>query len=142
MRDLPIVMLLFAAVLIAGCSGESAKTSDSANAPAGSVTTPPKGDTIVVEAHSDENGNYFKPNEIEAEQGDVLRFVVKSGVHNVHFLPDSNSIKTGLPPASDLLQLPDQTYDLPVPLAPGRYYFQCDPHAPLGMKAHLKVEKE
>jgi len=60
----------------------------------------------------------------------------------VHFLPDSNSIKTGLPPASDLLQLPDQTYDLPVSLAPGRYYFQCDPHALLGMKGHLNVEKE
>ena len=58
------------------------------------------GDTILVEMHSDGVGNYFKPNDIEAEPGDVVRFVLKSGVHNVHFLPDSNKIKTGLPPAS------------------------------------------
>jgi len=25
-------------------------------------------------------------------------------------------------------------------LAPGTYYFQCDPHAPLGMSGHMKVE--
>jgi len=27
-----------------------------------------------------------------------------------------------------------------VHLAPGTYYFQCDPHAALGMKGHLIVE--
>jgi len=68
--------------------------------------------------------------------------VLKAGVHNVHFLPDSNTIKTGLPPASDLLQLPEQTYDLVVSMQPGKYYFQCDPHAALGMKGHLEVEEK
>jgi plastocyanin len=63
-------------------------------------------------------------------------------VHNVHFLPDSNTIKTGLPPASDMLQLPDQTYDLVVSMQPGHYYFQCDPHAALGMKGKLEVEEK
>lgn len=101
----------------------------------------PTGDTVKVELYSDATGNYFKPNEIEAKQGDVVRFIMKVGVHNIHFLPDSNKIKTGLPPASDMLQLPDQTYDLPVNLAEGKYYFQCDPHAALGMKGHLKVEE-
>jgi plastocyanin len=89
---------------------------------------------------SDAKGNYFSPNEVEAHQGDVLRFTVKIGVHNVHFLPDSNTVKTGLPPMSDMLQLPGQTYDVPVSFAEGKYYFQCDPHAALGMKGHLKVE--
>jgi plastocyanin len=98
------------------------------------------GKIIVVEAYSDANGNYFKPNEIEAHRGDVLRFTLKAGVHNVNFLPDSNPGKTGLPAASDLLQLPDQTYDVKVTFAKGRYYFQCDPHAALGMKGHVKVE--
>jgi plastocyanin len=43
---------------------------------------------------------------------------------------------------SDFLQLPDQTYDLLVSLAPGKYYFQCDPHALLGMIGHVEVEDE
>lgn len=98
------------------------------------------GRTIVVEMYSDADGNYYKPSQIEAHRGDVVRFTLKSGVHNVNFLADSNSGKTGLPPASDMLQLPDQTYDLKVTLGEGRYYFQCDPHAALGMKGYLKVE--
>jgi plastocyanin len=39
-----------------------------------------------------------------------------------------------------MLQLPGQTYDVPVNFEPGTYYFQCDPHSALGMKGHLKVE--
>jgi plastocyanin len=61
-------------------------------------------------------------------------------VHNVNFLPDSNRVKTGLPTASEMLQLPGQTFDVKVTLPPGRYYFQCDPHALLGMIGRLEVE--
>ena len=129
----------------AACKTEQPKTSEgkegaekTEEAATGGVK--PTGDTVNVELYSDASGNYFKPNELEAKRGDVVRFTMKVGVHNVHFLPDSNTIKTGLPPASDLLQLPDQTYDLLVTLQEGKYYFQCDPHAALGMKGHLKVE--
>jgi len=69
-----------------------------------------------------------------------VRFVLKSGVHNINFLADSNPGKTGLPAASDMLQLPDQTYDLKVTFPEGHYYFQCDPHAALGMTGDLEVE--
>ncbi len=144
--------LAFAAMFAAiACSGDKSKGKDDDNehhesseqearkSETGAKST---GDTIVIEAWTDGAGNYFKPNKIEAHQGDVLRFELKVGVHNVHFLPDSNSIKTGLPPASDLLQLPGQTYDLPVTMKPGHYYFQCDPHAALGMKGHLEVEEK
>ena len=44
------------------------------------------GKVIIVEAYSDEKGNYFKPNEIAAHRGDIVRFTLKAGVHNVHFL--------------------------------------------------------
>lgn len=111
-----------------------------AAAPSGEVTPGPGGKFIVITATTDEKGNYYTPSEFEAHKGDVLRFTLKVGVHNVHFLPDSNPGKTGLPPASELLQLPGQTIDIPVNFAAGRYYFQCDPHAALGMKGHLKVE--
>ena len=91
---------------------------------------------------TDGSGNRFEPNRIEAHQGDVVKFVLQVGVHNVHFLPDSNPGKPDLPPASDMLQLPGQTYELPITLVPGHYYFQCDPHAALGMIGHLEVEDD
>ena len=146
-------LCLFAGVFmlsaLAACSGgekkeagENESAEHAAPAAQGTAGAAATGDTIRIEAWTDGTGNYFKPNKVEAHQGDVLRFVLKAGVHNVHFLPDSNTIKTGLPPASDLLQLPDQTYDLVVNLEPGHYYWQCDPHAALGMKGQLEVEKK
>ena len=132
------------AVLLASACGkgeQSAGTADTSKHDAAATAAhAATGHTIVVEAYSDAEGNYFKPAEIEAHPGDVVRFTLKAGVHNINFLADSNPGKTGLPAASDMLQLPDQTYDLPVTLANGRYYFQCDPHAALGMKGHLTVE--
>lgn len=141
------LLLLGALAAITACSGEKKESGENeshenaapAAVPQAAVAT---GDTITIEAYSDGTGNYFKPNKVEAHQGDVLHFVLKSGVHNVHFLPDSNTIKTNLPPASELLQLPDQAYDLVVNFEPGHYYWQCDPHAMLGMKGHLEVEKK
>ncbi len=148
MRVLCSAVAVASAITIMGCSGEkkegaekeSAEHAESAGPAAASATA--TGDTIRIEAWTDGAGNYFKPNKIEAHPGDVLRYVLKAGVHNIHFLPDSNQIKTGLPPASDMLQLPEQTYDLVVSMAPGHYYFQCDPHALLGMKGQLEVEKD
>lgn len=148
-------MAVLAASLLAGivaCGGgaknadttKSAATSaqpTTAAPTAGPQTPEPGHQVIVIEAMTDEQGNNrFSPNKIEAHPGDVLRFTLKSGVHNVHFLPDSNPGKQGLPAASDLLQLPGQTYDVKVTFEPGHYYFQCDPHAALGMKGHLEVE--
>jgi len=145
-RKLVGIVALCSAALVAACSGEKKESEENETAekatPAGGATAAATGDTILIEAWTDGTGNYFKPNDIEAHPGDVLRYVLKAGVHNVHFLPDSNTIKTGLPPASDLLQLPEQTYDLVVSMQPGKYYFQCDPHAALGMKGHLEVEEK
>lgn len=98
------------------------------------------GKVIVIQLVSDEKGNRFEPSRVEAHRGDVLRFTLASGVHNIHFFPDSNPGKSAMPAASDMLQLPGQTLDVPVNFAPGHYYFQCDPHAPLGMMGHLEVE--
>jgi plastocyanin len=146
--NLRLLISIAAMASAIACSGEKKESGESESAEHAATPTPPgpsaaaTGDTIVIEAWTDGTGNYFKPNKVEAHPGDVLRYVLKQGVHNVHFLPDSNSIKTGLPPASELLQLPGQTYDLTVSLAPGEYYFQCDPHAALGMKGRLEVEKD
>jgi plastocyanin len=138
-------------VVLAACAGGGSDKAGTGNSTAAAPTTTatvagpqtpdPGRKVIVVEALTDEQGNnVFRPAKIEAHRGDVIRFTLKSGVHNVHFLPDSNSGKTGLPPASDMLQLPGQTYDVKVTFEPGKYYFQCDPHALLGMKGQLEVE--
>ena len=143
-----MLSVVSAGLVIMACSGEKKDTDDSASAVPSSGQTPAAptpastGKVFQVEMWTDGTCSYYKPNKIEAHQGDVLRFVLKAGVHNVHFLPDSNTIKTGLPPASEMLQLPEQTHDITVSMAPGDYYFQCDPHAALGMKGKLEVEEK
>lgn len=143
---------LIAAGVVAACAGEKRATTDSASSAAATTAAPapssqssapaaaPTGKVIVVKLITDETSNRFEPNKIEAHRGDVIRYTLQAGVHNVHFLPDSNPGKVGLPPASDMLQLPGQTLDIPVNFAKGKYYFQCDPHAALGMMGHLEVE--
>lgn len=143
-----MLFAIVSTISLTACSSDTketpgADTTAAAVSPgSGTPSTAATGDTILIEMWTDGTGNYFKPNKIEAHPGDVLRYVLKAGVHNVHFLPDSNTIKTGLPPASEMLQLPEQTYDLVVSMAPGDYYFQCDPHAALGMKGQLEVEED
>jgi plastocyanin len=148
MGDFMRTQLLLETILL--CAIAACGTKDAANgaSPDTTATTasngppaaPPTGKIVTVELNSDANGNYFKPATFEVHRGDVVRFTLKSGVHNVHFLPDSNAGKSNLPPASDMLQLPDQAFDVPVNFSEGTYYFQCDPHAALGMSGHMKVE--
>lgn len=148
-KEIALLIVVSSQLMLASCSkGEKAGTADTSQAggavtaaPGGEATPAPGGKIIVIETVTDEKGNYFIPAKVEAHKGDVLRFKLRIGVHNVHFLPDSNPGKTGLPPASEMLQLPGQTYDVPVSFAAGHYYFQCDPHAALGMKGHLEVEE-
>ena len=123
-------------------SAAPSSAASSASAFSASPLTPdPGGKVITVELYSDAVGNYFKPAEVHAKPGDVIRYTLKVGVHNIHFLADSNTGRSSYPQsASDMLQLPGQTLDLAVKMPSGTYYFQCDPHAALGMKGHVVVE--
>jgi plastocyanin len=120
---------------------DSAQPSAAAESSAGTDSVPdPGGKVILVEMETDAAGvNKFEPADFQAKRGDVVRYVLISGVHNAHFLPDSNPGKAGLPAAGPLLQLPHQAYHVKVTWAPGTYYYQCDPHALLGMKGHVTV---
>ena len=157
-NDAVILMSLGAALTLAACGGDKGAAKDTASAAGGpsaattpaapapgaaseaAVTPAPGGKVIVIKMITDGVGNRFEPNKLEAKKGDVLRFTIVAGVHNVEFLPDSNPGKTGLPPVSAMLQLPGQTLDIPVNFKEGHYYFQCDPHALLGMTGRLEVE--
>jgi plastocyanin len=146
-----VLAALAALVSLAACSGGGRDQSSAADstqavtppAAAGGEQTPDAGGKVVeVEMLTDEQGNnVFRPAEVTAKQGDVVRFTLVSGVHNVHFVADSNPSMQGLPATpSDMLQLPGQTFDVKVGANPGKYYYQCDPHALLGMKGYLTVE--
>ncbi|HEY8483055.1 MAG TPA: plastocyanin/azurin family copper-binding protein [Longimicrobiales bacterium] len=100
----------------------------------------PTGTVIEVAMITDDLGNRFDPAEVEARPGDVIRFKLVSGVHNVSFPADKNPGKSGLPAPGEYLQLPGQTQDLVVNLPAGEYTFQCDPHAALGMVGKLVVK--
>lgn len=136
-----------AAFAVAACGGDRQDANDTTTAGAspaaaasGNATPDAGGKVILVEMETDAAGlNKFEPAVVEAKRGDVIRYTLISGVHNAHFLADSNPGKTGLPTAGPLLQLPHQTYDVKVSWDPGRYYFQCDPHALLGMIGHVTV---
>jgi len=141
-------------LILGGCKAGDAPSGDapgkqpSSGAPAAtpgwgasSIAPDPGGKVITVELYTDGDGNYFKPAEVHAKRGDVIRYTLKVGVHNIHFLADSNSGRSAYPQApSDFLQLPGQTWDLAVKMPSGSYYFQCDPHSALGMKGHVIVE--
>lgn len=157
MNKTTIAALIATAALLTACGGEKAPATDTtaaapaAAAPAAApgtgwsatpLTPTGSGKVVVVYAVTDDKGvNRFDPATFEVHKGDVIRFTLKVGVHNVHFLPDSNAGKSGFPIApTDMLQLPGQSFDVLVNWPEGTYYFQCDPHALLGMKGHVKVD--
>ena len=111
-------------------------------APVAAPAVAPTGTVVEIKAITDDQGNRFEPSEVEVHPGDVLRVVLVSGVHNLSFPADKNSGASGLPGPSDMLQLPGQTLDVPVTFGLGEYFFQCDPHAALGMTGKLEVEHD
>ena len=135
-------LALMTAFVLAACGGGTAdQQSESTTPPASTQAAPtPTGNVVTIEMITDDSGNYFKPKTVSAKPGDVLRFVLVTGVHNVHFLPDSNANAANLPPMSVFAQLPGQAIEIPVTMGPGTYFFQCDPHALLGMVGHVTVE--
>lgn len=135
-----VTTMILATACGGGDAADDATPAGTAPAPATVAAT---GDTITVEMITDGDGNIFRPAQITAERGDVVRFVLVAGVHNVHFVADSNPGVANLPPVSDMLQLPGQTHDVLVDLPAGKsYYFHCDPHALLGMIGQLTVKDE
>lgn len=133
-------LTLSATLLVLAACGKGETPAAASSDGAAPAATPAPGTTIEIRATTDEKGNRFEPARIEAHRGDVLRFTLVSGVHNASWPADKNPAGAALPPTGDMLQLPGQTYDLVVNLPAGKYHFQCDPHAALGMTGELEVE--
>lgn len=139
--------ILVGGFLAVGCSSGDKKAPDAAAPAPAAATLPtdatpaPGGKVIEIAMTTNDKGSFFTPSKLEAKVGDVLRFKLVIGVHNVDFLADSNPGKSGLPPASAMLQLPGQTQDILLNFGAGKFYFQCDPHAALGMRGIVEVEQ-
>lgn len=143
-RVLTLAGFMIAGSAIAcGGGGSDADANEAAPTPAAATsdapTPQPTGTVIEVKMITDDLGNYFEPSTIEARPGDVIRFVLVSGVHNVSMPADRNPAGVQLVAPSDLLQLPGQSWDLNVTMPAGEYFFQCDPHAALGMVGTITV---
>jgi plastocyanin len=84
----------------------------------------------------------FEPAEINASQGDVIRFVQADGVaaHNVQFPAQRNPAGAQLPPPSRYTTQAGETIEIPVTMEPGSYAFECLPHATTGMVGTLNVQ--
>ncbi|MGQ0649373.1 MAG: hypothetical protein ACT4P7_17610, partial [Gemmatimonadaceae bacterium] len=84
----PILLIAF----LAACAGEKpapAATQPAPQATTGVETPDPGGQVIKVEMMTDDQGNNkFVPDHIVAKKGDVLRFTLVTGVHNVDFVAD------------------------------------------------------
>ena len=122
-------------IMAAACgTGDAAQTSDASTVP----SVEPTG-TVIEVTMASVGGEVFGPAEVSARRGDVLRFVLESGVHNVSFPAEQNVAGVRLPDASPYLQVPGQSHDILIDLPAGEYNFHCDPHAVLGMVGTLTV---
>jgi plastocyanin len=132
------------ALFLAACGGDGASAAGAAtggSSQSASATAPavaPTGNVMEVQMVSG-RGELFEPGDLTVQRGDVVRFVLASGVHNVSFPADRNPSGVALPKSSPYLQAPGQTWDLLVDLPPGEYFYQCDPHLALGMVGTITV---
>lgn len=139
------VAIVFA---LAGCSSQEAAAA--ANVEADAATTEvtggaapavaTSGRVVEVKMVTEGANNVFEPKNVTVSRGDVVRFVLVSGVHNVSFPPAINASASALPPAVPYLQAPGQSHDIAIDVPVGTYTFQCDPHAVLGMVGTLTVQ--
>jgi plastocyanin len=123
-------------VVIAAACG----TGDAAQTEGGKAVPTVEATGVVHEvAMKSVGGEVFTPADLTVQRGDVVRFVLESGVHNVSFPADQNLAGVRLPEASPFLQVPGQTHDILIDLPAGEYNYHCDPHAMLGMVGTLTV---
>src|SRR5688500_2714139 len=155
MRLRPVLLLLPALLLTAGCGGGDeadqgdtaatpAANEPAAPAPATDAAAPAAGGTVhEVRMVTTQNGasGVFEPATLTVRRGDVIRFVNDgAAAHNANFQTAANAGKPGLPPAMPYLAGAGQSADVTVSWEPGTYGFQCDPHVMTGMVGTLTVQ--
>lgn len=108
--------------------------------------------TIVVRMLGDASGFRFRPANVTAHVGDVVRFVSVSGApHNVSFPEDgipagaaatlqSNMQRTTGELSGAMLTEPNETFTVSLAgLPPGTYRYYCAPHLAMKMVGRITV---
>ena len=142
-----VALLVTFAGSLAACGSQDASAAAAEGAAVGVAATAPAAAAATADARGIEgrmvtNGaeNYFEPADFTVSRGDVVRFVLDSGLHNVSFPAAQNPGVANLPGPSPFLQRAGEVYELTVDLAPGSYTYQCDPHIMMGMVGTMTVE--
>ncbi|HEX6107625.1 MAG TPA: plastocyanin/azurin family copper-binding protein [Gemmatimonadales bacterium] len=134
---------LLLSLVTTACGGDKAAPGAPPGEAAAPAAAPPAtGKVIEVKMISEGAKNYFEPSEIEAKQGDRLKLVLVSGVHNMAWPPAKNPAGVDLPDTTEMLQLPGQEVEVPITMPPGKYNFVCVPHEAIGMVGTLEVEDD
>lgn len=142
-RFTSLALTLWVAAACGGDKPAATPAGADGSAPAAEAAPPAAtGKVIEVKAISDGARNYFEPDKIEAEQGDRIKLVLVSGVHNMAWPAAKNPAGVELPAATEMLQLPGQAVEIPITMPPGKYHFICVPHEAVGMVGDLEVEDD
>jgi plastocyanin len=123
-------------------------------AAAGAATSAPiSGKTHEVKMIVDGSAYKFVPADLTIKSGDGIKYVmVSGGPHNVNFLNvtdpavaaqlDANMPGSKMGPLNGpMLMQPNEAYTVSfAKVPPGKYDYQCVPHAALGMKGSVTVQ--
>lgn len=135
----------------------TATTTDTSAAAAGAAgavaAAPATGTTHEVKMIGDAKGYRFEPADITIKQGDAVKWImVSGGPHNVAFLnltdPTTKAqLNANMPgqhmaeDSSPLLMNPNEGYTVSfAKIPPGKYDYDCTPHAAMGMKGSITVQ--
>jgi plastocyanin len=131
-------LVLSSVFMLGGCgdNGTSGTVSGTDSAPAATVELT---GTVHEVGMVSGRGELFEPADLTVRRGDVVRFVLKSGVHNASFPANQNPSGVKLPASTPYLQAPGQTADIVIDMPNGEYFYHCDPHAALGMVGTITV---
>jgi len=142
MRAALTALFIAAAPLLAACGDDAVPQTNAAAQTDTPAETAPSveltGEVIEVRMTA-AGGGAFEPNELTARRGDVIRFVNVEDVHNISWPASENPSGADLPATSPFFTAPGETHDVLVGMEPGSYFFQCDPHVPMGMVGTLEV---
>jgi plastocyanin len=147
---LPVLGMI---VLAAACGGGDKAAETTSDTPQGPAATAPatseaataapgQGTVHTVRMTTTQGGasGTFEPANLTVKKGDVIRYVAEgNAAHNVSFPADQNPGKSNLPGVGPY-KTNGETYELQVAMDAGTYNYQCDPHAPMGMKGTLTVQ--
>ena len=135
-------------------SATAGAAAPAAGAAAGAAAAmPATGQTHEVKMIGDDKGYRFEPADLTVKAGDAVKFtMVSGGPHNVAFVEGeiaeagkaqltANIPNAAAPLTSQMVMNPNETIVVSFAgVAPGKYGYNCTPHAAMGMKGAITVQ--